>query len=178
MCGYTVKPYPRKHRPPQLGLGTDGSLNPELSCQYCKDTGHLKENCIKLDRRLAQENRQPEKSNSNQLPKSLKNWDLLWSQTKPKERRRVVLILMMRIKIWFFSWIMPPFWQRQKLRSCNAQLLNAPRCALVPMEFKFHLYWILPVKWHCFSSHTLTNTSCQKLNQQQVRRPMLTTCLN
>ena len=51
--GYTGKPYLGKPRPPQLTLGVDGSLNPELSCQYCKDTGHLKENCVKLNRRLA-----------------------------------------------------------------------------------------------------------------------------
>ena len=48
--------------------GVDGSLNPELSCQYCKDTGHLKENCVKLNRRQAQENRQPD-----WLPKTLEN---------------------------------------------------------------------------------------------------------
>ena len=33
------------------------------------------------------------------------------------------------------------------------QLLNAPRCALVPMEFKFHLYWILAVRLHWSGSH-------------------------
>ena len=96
--GYTSKPYLGKPHPPQLALGSDGSLNPELSCQYCKDIGHLKENCIKLNRRLAQENRQPEKSYSNWLPKSLGNLDLLWSWTKPRERRRVVPGLIMRKK--------------------------------------------------------------------------------
>ena len=95
MSGYTGKPYLEKPWPLQLAPGTDESLNPEVSCQYCKDTSHLKENCIKLNRRLALENRQPEKSNSAWLPKSLENWDLLWSQTKLKERRRVVLIPLM-----------------------------------------------------------------------------------
>ena len=71
--GYTGKPYLGKPRPPQLALGTDGSLNPEPSCQYCKDIGHLKENCIKLNRRIALANRQPEKSNSDWLPKSPEN---------------------------------------------------------------------------------------------------------
>ena len=58
--GYTGKPYLGKSRPQQLALGVDGLLNPELSCWYCKDTSHLKENCVKLNRRLAQENRQPD----------------------------------------------------------------------------------------------------------------------
>ena len=62
--GYTGRPYLGKPRPSKLALGIDGSLNPELSCRYCKDTGHLKENCVKLNRRLALENKQPD-----QLPK-------------------------------------------------------------------------------------------------------------
>ena len=37
-------------------------------------------------------------------------------------------------------------WQKQKWRLCNEQLLNAPRCALLPREFKFHPYWIPAVK--------------------------------
>ena len=73
MNGYTGKPYLEKPRCPQLAPGNDGSLNPELSGQYHKDTGHVKEDCIKLNRRLAQENRQPEMSNSDWLPKSLEN---------------------------------------------------------------------------------------------------------
>ena len=59
--GYTSKPYLGKPRPSKLAPGIDGSLNPELSCQYCKDTGHLKENCVKLNRRLALENKQPDR---------------------------------------------------------------------------------------------------------------------
>ena len=66
--GYTGKSYLGKPRPPQLTLRTDGSLDPEFSCLYCKDTSHLKENCIKLNRRLAQKNRQPD-----QLPKRQEN---------------------------------------------------------------------------------------------------------
>ena len=59
--GYTSKPYLGKPRPSKLALGINGSLDPELSCQYCKDTGHLKENCVKLNRRLALENKQPDR---------------------------------------------------------------------------------------------------------------------
>ena len=58
--GYTSKPYLGKPRPLKLAPGIDGSLDPELSCWYCKDIGHLKENCIKLNRRLAWENKQPD----------------------------------------------------------------------------------------------------------------------
>ena len=58
--GYTSKPYLGRPRPSKLAPGIDGSLDPELSCQYCKDTGHLKENCVKLNRRLAWENKQPD----------------------------------------------------------------------------------------------------------------------
>ena len=66
--GYTGKPYLGKPSPLKLAQGIDGSLNPELSCQYCKDTGHLKENCVKLNRRLALENKQPD-----WLPKTSEN---------------------------------------------------------------------------------------------------------
>ena len=66
--GYTGKPYLGMPRPLQLTPGADGSLDPELSCWYCKDTGHLKENCVKINRRLALENRQPDC-----LPKTLEN---------------------------------------------------------------------------------------------------------
>ena len=58
--GYTGKPYLGRPRPLKLAPGIDGSLDPELSCRYCKDTGHLKENCVKLNRRLAFENKQPD----------------------------------------------------------------------------------------------------------------------
>ena len=66
--GYTGKPYLGKPRLSKLALGIDGSLDPELSCWYCKDTGHLKENCVKLNRRLAFVNKQPD-----WLPKKLEN---------------------------------------------------------------------------------------------------------
>ena len=71
--GDSAKPYLEKPRSPQLAPGIDGSMNPELSCWYCKDTGHLKENCVKLNRRLAQKNRQPGKNNVDWLPKQPEN---------------------------------------------------------------------------------------------------------
>ena len=66
--GYNGKPYLGKPRSSKLALGIDGSLDPELFCWYCTDTGHLTENCVKLNRRLAFENRQPD-----QLPKNPEN---------------------------------------------------------------------------------------------------------
>ena len=38
---------------PQLVPGTDGSLKPEINCNYCKDLGHLKYNCPKLKEKEA-----------------------------------------------------------------------------------------------------------------------------
>ena len=161
--GYTGKPYMGKPRPPQLVLGIDDSLNPEHSCQYWKDTSHLKENCVKLNRRPALENRQPDKNSTDQLPKQWENSDFLWSQTKPEERRVVLTLDIRKIlkKAWFIKLTMPPFWQRYKWKSCNEQLQNAPKCALGPMEFKFHLYWIPAVNWPCFGSCTSINICCQ-----------------
>ena len=46
--GYNSKPYHGKPHPSQLAPGVYGSLDPALTCWYCKDTGHLKENCVKL----------------------------------------------------------------------------------------------------------------------------------
>ena len=53
--GFVSKPYLRKPRPSQLAPGADGSSNPDLECQHHKDTGLLKDNCIKLNHWLAME---------------------------------------------------------------------------------------------------------------------------
>ena len=42
-----------KPREPQLVPGTDGSLKPEIDCNYCTDLGHLKYNCPKLKEKEA-----------------------------------------------------------------------------------------------------------------------------
>ena len=65
---YTGKPFVGKPKPLQFALGVDGSLDSDLSCPYCKDASHLKENYVKLNRRLALENRQ-----ADWLPKTLEN---------------------------------------------------------------------------------------------------------
>ena len=47
------KPYLSMPREPQVTLGMDGSLNPALSCKYCKDMGHDISNCTKVKRKEA-----------------------------------------------------------------------------------------------------------------------------
>ena len=49
------KPFLGTSRPSELSKGLDGSLDPNLSCQYCKDTGHEKENCRQLQKKLARD---------------------------------------------------------------------------------------------------------------------------
>ena len=44
------KPYLGPPREPQVTPSADGSLNPALSCKYCKDTGHDISNCAKVKR--------------------------------------------------------------------------------------------------------------------------------
>ena len=47
------KPYLGPPREPQVTPSADGSLNPALSCKYCKDTGHDGSNCAKVKRKEA-----------------------------------------------------------------------------------------------------------------------------
>ena len=44
-----------RHRPPQLACGADGTLLPSITCNYCKDTGHFKDNCVRLNNKIARE---------------------------------------------------------------------------------------------------------------------------
>ena len=48
---YAPKPFLGKLRPSQLSAGKDGTTNPDQTCRYCKDTGHLLENCVRLEAR-------------------------------------------------------------------------------------------------------------------------------
>ena len=64
-------------RPPQLACGAEGTLLPSVTCNYCKDTGHFKDNCVWLNNKigceLAQEQAMQKASakpvNKAQLPK-------------------------------------------------------------------------------------------------------------
>ena len=40
-------------RPPQLARGANGTLLPSITCNYCKDTGHFKDNCVRLNNKIA-----------------------------------------------------------------------------------------------------------------------------
>ena len=42
-------------RPSQLAHGADGTLLPSVTCNYCKDTGHFKDNCVRLNNKIALE---------------------------------------------------------------------------------------------------------------------------
>ena len=50
---YAAKPYNGKPRPSQLSPRANGTLDLELTCYYCKDTSHRKNNCIWLNHKLA-----------------------------------------------------------------------------------------------------------------------------
>ena len=45
------RPFLGKHHPSQLSAGKDGVTNPDQTCHYCKDMGHLLENCVRLKAR-------------------------------------------------------------------------------------------------------------------------------
>ena len=40
-------------RPPQLAHGANGTLLPSVTCNYCKDTGNFKDNCVQLNNKIA-----------------------------------------------------------------------------------------------------------------------------
>ena len=46
------KPYLGKELPPKPTQGKDGSLNVAETCHYCKNPGHLLDNCVKLQDRI------------------------------------------------------------------------------------------------------------------------------
>ena len=75
--GYNSKPYMGKPHPSQLAPGVDVSLDPALTSWYCKDTSHLKENCIKLTQQLALDKQEPSKwwarKNKNSQPQKKEN---------------------------------------------------------------------------------------------------------
>ena len=56
---FVSKPYLGRSHPLQLAPGVDSPLDPSLTCWYCKDTRHLKENCVKLTQPLAWNNQEP-----------------------------------------------------------------------------------------------------------------------
>ena len=55
---YKPSQFYRKPKEPELVPGTDGSLKPDMDCNYCKDLGHTKFNCPKLKAKEARMARQ------------------------------------------------------------------------------------------------------------------------
>ena len=54
LCGFTPRegrPFLGQPREPQLLAGKDGTINPNKTCRYCKDTGHELDNCVCLQRK-------------------------------------------------------------------------------------------------------------------------------
>ena len=45
--------YVGRPREPQLACGADEMLDPKVSCHYCKDTEHMKDNCVCLNNIIA-----------------------------------------------------------------------------------------------------------------------------
>ena len=39
-------------RPPQLACGADVTLLPSVTCNYCMETGHFKDNCVQLNNKI------------------------------------------------------------------------------------------------------------------------------
>ena len=42
-----------KRHEPKVAAGIDGTTDPDKSCNYCKDTGHEKNNCLCLQKHNA-----------------------------------------------------------------------------------------------------------------------------
>ena len=47
--------YVGRLRQPQLACGANGTLQLDITCFYCKDTGHIKNNCVWLNNKIVQE---------------------------------------------------------------------------------------------------------------------------
>ena len=47
------QPFRGKRQPSELSAGIDGTTDPEKSCNYCKDMGHMIGNCLRLQARKA-----------------------------------------------------------------------------------------------------------------------------
>ena len=46
------KPYLGKTKQPQITKGLDSTTDPNLTCRYCKDSGHKLDNCKKLQQKI------------------------------------------------------------------------------------------------------------------------------
>ena len=62
-------PYTGIPQPPECSAGKDGTTNPELSCRYCKDTGHKLPNCLRLEKK-----KDLEATRAASRPQNSSNW--------------------------------------------------------------------------------------------------------
>ena len=46
------KPYLGKAKQPAVTNGLDGATDPNITCQYCNDSGHELDNCVKLQQKI------------------------------------------------------------------------------------------------------------------------------
>ena len=113
--GFISKPYLGKPHPSQLAPYVDGSLDPSFTCHYCKDTSHLKENCIKLTQWLAWNNQETSNGGASK-PLKKENWSLLQLRTRLQELMRVVIINLPMKRNRSGQFIMHPF-HNDKIRN-------------------------------------------------------------
>ena len=59
-------------QPLALKSGIDGSLDLTVTCQYCTDTGHIKDNCLRQQQNVASEQF---------AMQSVRDQEALWSET-------------------------------------------------------------------------------------------------
>ena len=50
-----VLSYIGRPRQPQLACGANGTLQPSVTFFYCKDTRHIKDNCVQLNNKITHE---------------------------------------------------------------------------------------------------------------------------
>ena len=137
-------PYAGIPWPPECSAGKDGTMNPEQSCQYCKDTGHELPNCLRL-----QKKKELKAAWAASWTLSSSNWnDLSLGVTRGGEIRR------WGPKQLHLGWITVPcykcylivlFWQNQnknyaegsfKLSFCNSTIVR-DRITITP-QFRVH----------------------------------------
>ena len=65
-----------------------------------------------------------------------------------------------------------------KMEIMQHAVAKCPKVCISAHGIQIPFYRILAVRLHCSGSCTLTSIYCQKLNQQQERKPMLTVYSN
>ena len=126
---YVSRHYLGKPWPSHLEPGVSGSLSPDLVCWYCRDTGHHKENCIKLNHQLVKEQWRSDQNSiaPNVCSTNLANWRLLCLWTRAREQPRVVQEILWELTMCYGHFLAVGFQHKPKLILCKRQLQNALR---------------------------------------------------